>query len=307
MEEAKYFAIDIGGSYIKYARVSRSGTIIEGNKVKTPKSLEELKAVLVEIINGVKEKITGVGISSPGRIDTENGVIYNGGALQFLHEFAIRQFVEDTFSIPCAICNDGKAAALAELWLGNLVDVENGAAIVLGTGVGGGLIANGRILQGSHFQAGELSFMLRSTESVQTSNIIGWSASAIRFVKEAATIIGLEDKSDGKAVFEHLEKKENPELQARFEEYCREIVFIIMNLQATLDISKVVIGGGISVQPLVVQTIAEQYAAVRDTSSFIKSSFAAVDIEACRFGNEANLLGAIYQLFLQINEEEEVQ
>lgn len=60
--------------------------------------------------------------------------------------------------IPVAVINDGKASVLAENWLGSLKDLNNCAAITLGTGVGGGIIVNGRLLNGVHFQAGEISF-----------------------------------------------------------------------------------------------------------------------------------------------------
>lgn len=296
----KYLAIDIGGSFIKYSQVDHSGNLHGSDKVKTPASLEELKGIIKQLIDGMHNEIKGVGISCPGRVDTSNGIVYNGGALPFLHELPFKEFVETTFNIPCAVINDGKAAALSELWLGNLKNIENGAAIVLGTGVGGGIIINGEILQGSHFQAGELSFMPKKVGNGELANYLGFSASAVGFVQKIATILELSDLDDGKAVFEAIRAQKNEEIQQLFESYCQEIVHIILNLQAILDIDKVVIGGGISAQPILIEMIEKQYHLIRNQTQLIVDSFEPIDIAACQFGNEANLLGAIYQLLLDL-------
>lgn len=164
-----------------------------------------------KIIQNFEGKINGVGISCPGRIDKKTGCVYNGGALTFLHNVGLRAFVEESFKLPCAVSNDGKAAALAELWLGNLKNIQNGAAITLGTGVGGGLIMNGKLIEGSHFQAGELSFLLRTPEKVDRTNTIGYTGSAVHFIETAAKKLQLEDQNDGTRVFEAINKKEHGE------------------------------------------------------------------------------------------------
>lgn len=299
----KYLAIDIGGSFVKFSQVDYSGNLYENKKVKTPTSLLAMMQFIEELIETLKTEIKGVGISCPGRVDIQTGMVYNGGALPFLHEFSFKQFIEDKYGIPCAVCNDGKAAALSEMWLGHLKEIPNGAAIVLGTGVGGGLIANGEILQGSHFQAGELSFMPRQAQSAKTTDLIGFSCSAVAFVQKSAQLLDLPDLDDGQAVFAEILTGENAKLQALFSTYCREIGHIILNLQAILDIEKVVIGGGISAQPILIEEINRQYHLLRSQSELISSSFAPVVIEKCRFGNEANLLGAIYQLLLNYEQE----
>ncbi len=90
-------------------------------------------------------------------MDHGNETIYAGGALPFLDQVNLADELQ--LDIPVAIENEGKTAAIAELWLGNLTGIDNGAAVVLGTGIGGVLILNDALHTGSHFQAGELSFM----------------------------------------------------------------------------------------------------------------------------------------------------
>ena len=86
------------------------------------------------------------------------GRLYAGGAyLHLLEGKSIFEVLKDRCPLPMTIENDGKAAALAEAWKGNLKDCRDGVAIVLGTGIGGGLIKDGKIHRGKHFGAGEFS------------------------------------------------------------------------------------------------------------------------------------------------------
>ena len=116
--------------------------------------------------------------------------------------------------MPLAVTNDGKAAALAEWWLGNLKGIQNGAAITLGTGLGGGVIVEGKLIQGAHFQAGELSFLLNATkrsdapENAEQPNnqgltlqqLAGFSGSAVAMIRRSAQLLGLADLADCEAV-----------------------------------------------------------------------------------------------------------
>lgn len=298
----KYFSIDIGGTYIKYSLVDRSGDIELVEKKKTPSTLEKLKDMMQEIVFPIKNEIRGIGVSCPGKVNTCTGTVYNGGALPFLHEFSFKAFFQEQFDLPCSVINDGKAAALSEVWMGNLKDVENGVAIVLGTGIGGGIILGGQLVQGSHFQAGELSFLLRSPGVVDMNNMMGFTGSAVYFIKDCAKVLNLEE-DDGIGVFRALEEATNPRATLLFENYCREIAVVIMNLQATFDMEKVVIGGGVSAQGLLLEEINRQYLILRQSFSFWDESWSSIIIEACKFKNNANLLGAIYQLLLQFEQE----
>ncbi|SCA92174.1 Putative Beta-glucoside kinase (bglK) [Pseudolactococcus piscium] len=297
----KYLAIDIGGSFIKYSQVDHAGNLAGSHKVKTPNNLADLTVIIENLIADMGSNIRGVAISCPGRIDDLTGTVYNGGALPFLHEFCVKQFVASISQVPCVVMNDGKAAALSELWLGNLKGIENGAAILLGTGVGGGIILNGEIIQGRHFQAGELSFMPDRIGRPGQEAYFGHSASAVGFVRQAASLLGLADLDDGLTVFDVICKQSNQEVCLLFEAYCQKIVHIILDLQAILDLDRVVIGGGISAQPIVIETISKQYHLIRNRSQIMADSLEPIEIMACQFGNEANLLGAIYRLLIEMD------
>lgn len=293
-----YLGIDIGGTYIKYAMVDSTGTIGTVSKQETSKNLDELKESLIRIVTMLPHKIAGVGISCPGRVDITTGTVYNGGSLPFLHGFSFENFFSEHFKLPCTVSNDGKAVALAELWLGNLVGEFNAAAVVLGTGVGGGIIVDGKLLQGGNFQAGEFSFLLRSPELINRKNIVGTTGSAVNFICNCADILNL-SKHDGEGVFEALLSGENFEVNNLFKKYCREIAVLIMNLQATLDIEKVVIGGGISTQDLFIKGVKQEYRECREKFTLWDQSWEEVVIQPCKYRSNANLLGAIYQMISQ--------
>lgn len=290
-----FLGIDIGGTYIKYARVAASGQVNHVKKVVTPQNLSDFKSTILDIVKTSQDEIQGIGISCPGKIDSIRGIVYHGGALPFLHELALSSLVKDAVNLPCKIINDGKAAALAELWLGNLKGVSNGLAMTLGTGVGGGIICDGKILQGQHFQAGELSFVLRSPGLAEPDKMLGHSGSAVRFIHEASILLGL-DFDDGPAVFSEIDKGENAALSALFATYCLEIAHLLINLQATLDMQRVVIGGGISAQASLISGIKKAYIAIRQNFDIWDLSWKPLEIMTCHFQNDANLIGAVYQL-----------
>lgn len=228
-------------------------------------------------------------------MDTKQGIVSCGnGELTFLNNVNVKKNIQDKFKLPCTVINDGKAAALAEFWQGNLQGVKNGAAVVLGTGVGGGLVIDGQLVRGNNNLAGELSFLLRTPCSANLNNVIGYSGSAVRFIKVAATSLDLSDKTDGIRVFEEIEKGENEVINHLFQTYCREIAAVLFNLQVVLDCEKIVIGGGISVQSIVIKEIRRQYHRLREGDLCIASTFSPLMIEACYFGNNANLIGAVY-------------
>ena len=292
----QFLSIDIGGTYIKHALINGSGQIISLEKISTPTELGHFKKALATIVTYHQDTIKAIAISSPGKIDSENGVIYHGGSLTFLHEFQIKSFMEKLTQLPCHIMNDGKAAALAELWLGQLKGIQNGGVMTLGTGVGGGLILDGTLHSGSHFQAGELSFMFLSANyPADVSTIAGARGSAVNFIKQAASALALADSLDGKTVFNELEKK-NTQIYPLFESFCRDIAFIIINLQSVVDLEKIAIGGGISAQPLLVEEIKKQYLGILNSIPLLSSMLTPVELTTCHFRNEAGLLGALYHL-----------
>lgn len=291
-----YLSVDIGGTFIKFGLINHFGEFIQTWKKKTPSSLEDFQKIVSSEIQQHLQAIKGIAVSCPGRVDSRKGYIHTGGALFFLYDFPIKEWVSQYTSLPFSLINDGKAAALAEWWIGNLSGIENGAAIVLGTGVGGGLIIDNQLYMGAHFQAGELSFIMQNQSEVGNS-LFGNYGSAVRFIHEATKILNV-PQNDYLSVFSAIVSAPSPELMRLYDGYCYSIASLISNLQVILDLEKVVIGGGISSQDCLIKNINKQYKLLRQQEALLEQTFAPVVIEHCAFRNSANLLGALFQLLL---------
>lgn len=301
---SKYLSIDVGGTNIKYAILDGAGQIIFKDKCATPTAdLTSFMAAIYQIIDQFKADINGIALSAPGKVDVKAKTIYYGGSLPFLHGACLQELIEDKYHLPVAVENDGKAAALAEMWLGTLKDIKNGAVVVLGTGVGGGLVVDSKLVRGTHFQAGELSFIIGSPLKPINNGMLGSVGSAVKMVTRINQALKHPDEKDGLAAFAAI-KQGNPTAITIFKEYCRQIAILIFNIQAVVDLQKIAIGGGISSQPLVVETINEQYFALLEELGAFKQMITPPEIVKARFENDANLYGALYGLLLQLNHEE---
>lgn len=295
-----YLSIDIGGTNVKYAELNNAGQIIDQGKIKTSHKKEEFLASIDQVVTKYAQKgVKGIAFCAPGQIvHTE---IHFGGALPFLDGIDLAQRYRK-YQIPVGVINDGKASALAENWLGSLKDMCNCAAITLGTGVGGGIIVNGKLLNGAHFQAGELSFLQLNMTAPGFDGFAGGYASAVQMIKEVNKQLGNQDLTDGLAAFNAINAGNKVAVKI-FKEYCLRIVAIIIDIQAIVDLDAIAIGGGISAQPILIKEINKAYDQMLDENPMIKNTFTRPKILDAKFKNAANLYGALYNLLLHINGE----
>lgn len=294
---ADYLVIDVGGTKIKFALMGDDARVKEKGEKDSPDSLEEFWLVLDELVDSYRLRVSGLAFSLPGRVDVKEGVVYLGGSLTYLHEAPIRERMEKKFGLKTSLQNDGKAAALAEAWLGSLKDCQQALALVLGTGIGGGLILDGHLRQGFHDQAGELSFMLLNPAGVGFDKMSGSIGSAVSLVERINMAMGYRDVKDGRAAFQAILSVQSPAKQF-FEDYCRYIAILILNSQAILDVEKVAIGGGISAQTIVIDEINHQYNRLLQSDPITAFNISRPEIVSAQFGNDANLYGALYQFLL---------
>ena len=156
-----------------------------------------------------------------------------------------------------------------ELATGHLQGVTNGAALVLGSGLGGGFIINGKLFQGSHFQAGELTFLLPvQMEKVDPSLMRGMTLSAVGLITKVNEVLGDSDLKDGLAAFKAINAGDKT-VYSLFENYCRNLAITILNLQTIFDMETFVIGGGISAQPILIEEVNRQFDKVHHEINFI--------------------------------------
>ncbi len=296
-----YFVYDIGGTFIKFALMKNNGNIKMKDKFPTTaKSAEELVAQMVEKFLPYKQAIKGIAVSCPGVVDSEKGVIYQGGSLLFMHEKNLAEMLARECHVPVVLQNDAKSAALAELWLGVAKDVHSAAILTLGSGVGGGIIMDGKLQSGYHLMAGEVSYMESDFDTERLrGEFFGRTGSAVELIKRIATKKNLMDKKDGEQVFALIAHGDE-EANAIFNDYIYGLAIQILNIQYLIDPEIIAIGGGISAQPIVVERLNEAVAQIKAANPF---HAAKPNIVTCRFQNDANLYGALYNFFIQFADE----
>ncbi|WCG06118.1 ROK family protein (plasmid) [Vagococcus lutrae] len=286
----QYFCIDIGGTYIKYGIIDSEDHFIKKWKKATPHTLKMFEKELTLEILKVKNEVAGIAVSCPGHVDSDVGYIYTGGSLVFLNNYPLKNLISSYVNLPISIINDGKAVALAEWEKGNLRETTNSAAVVLGTGVGGGLILNNKLYNGRNFQAGEFSFILNKPYA---PDLFASYGSSVSFIEKAAEILDIH-KDNYLMIFHAIEINMSKKLNVLFDDYCKNIALLIFNLQMILDLEKVVVGGSISRQDILIWNIKRQYRALMKSNSLIEKNFKPISVEACRFKGDSNLIGAFY-------------
>ena len=296
---AQYLVLDIGGTFIKYAIMDDEGQFIEQGKVPAVTDSEEgTLGALADVREAVAAyDYEGVAISMPGRIDTAKGIAHTGGAFQWVHDYPAAEKYGAVFGKPCTVANDGKCAASAENWIGALSDVNSGAVLVLGTGIGGGIVINKQVWMGVTGGAGELSAFITDHEGVKNGlgwgNIgIMWAAhiSAGSITGKYAALKGL-DHADGIMLFDAYDAGD-PIAKDVLKVFGEEAAAGICSLQSVLDLERYAIGGGISARPETTQIIKDAVDALFDPYlDFLP--YGKPEIVTCKFGNEANLIGAL--------------
>ena len=142
--------IDLGGTNVKAALVTKKGKIIKRYETAT-EAKKGAKRVIDNIISAINEvksgKISGIGIGSPGPMDYKNSIITNPVNLPF-RNVPVKKIIQKKFSLPVLLDNDAKCFTLAEAVFGQGKKYENVVGITLGTGFGCGLVVNKKIYHG---------------------------------------------------------------------------------------------------------------------------------------------------------------
>ncbi len=167
--------IDIGGTKIYFALVENGKIIDEVLSYSTPDSAQGILNCLTKGINNFSD-ITAIGIATAGTVDLENSKVTGstGNLPEGYSELELGKTLQDKFKIPVLIENDANAAAYAEYKEGNAKGHRNTITITLGTGVGGGIIIEGKILKGSTGAAAEVGHIPITWEKKRKCTCGNW-------------------------------------------------------------------------------------------------------------------------------------
>ena len=208
-----YIGIDLGGTNIAIGLVTEDGKIADKKSFPTnagrpcsdmAKEMAETSLELLKANNISLDEVKSIGVGSPGSINKDEGVIIYSNNLHFENE-PLRAEIQKYIDKPVYIDNDANCAAWAEVMAGTAKGIDNAIMITLGTGVGGGIIANGRLYSGFNFCGGELghTVLVKDGEPCTCGRAGCWetysSATAlIRMTKEEA------EKNKDSKMWNHL-------------------------------------------------------------------------------------------------------
>lgn len=293
----KILTTDIGGTAIKYAYMTEKTEVLSRGKVPTPHAgraeLIDAIAQLYEAEDGVD----GIAISMPGIIDRKQGyIVMGGGQMPYNDDFYLRHALYQRCPVHISMENDAKCAATAEATVGALADVDDSFVIILGTMIGGGYIHHHKLVRGKHFSAGEVSYITTDHDgTADAAGIWGNQCSTPALCAAYAERKGIDPAQvDGLVVFNAVNAGE-PDALAVLNHYCRALAVQIFNIQTVLDPQRFAIGGGISAQPALIESIRANLDQLYAHSPFHVPH---AEVVACKYQNDANLVGAL-QCFLQ--------
>lgn len=155
------FAVDLGGTHLRVALVDETGRILEHLKQQTPKG-DSAGCIINALANAAKQwsdekqRIVAASIMVPGTVDTDKAVVLQAPNLPSLVNFKLKAALQERLGWPVFLENDANAAAVGEMWLGVARGCRDVMSVTLGTGVGGGLILDGKLWRGSHGSGGEI-------------------------------------------------------------------------------------------------------------------------------------------------------
>ena len=289
----KLMTFDVGGTEIKYAVMDEQFRVYERGYVPTPKdTFEQFRDAIEDIYRPHADEVEGIAMSLPGFIDTENGKVLGSGALRYNWRRPVGVQLSQYCGCPVILENDGKAAAQAEFSCGSLQGCTNAAVFVIGTGVGGGLIIDKKIVRGIHACAGEFSFINANANMFDNfDGFVGNACSTTGLLNTYARLKGTDELIDGRELFARL--PEDKEAQQALDILATNIAMQIYNLFWLLDVEKVAIGGGISRQPIVTEKINEKFREILNKHPMPRiMDTVKVEIVPATFSNDANLIGA---------------
>lgn len=286
--------LDIGGSYIKYGRIEKDLEIINRGKLPTPeKSMEELFHTLDEVWRRIGKEAEGLAVSMPGVIDSSKGYAFSGGSLHYLERRYFARELEERYGVPVWIGNDAKCAAVAEVGYGVLQDVDTAFVVILGTGIGGCLIQDHRVYFGKHFSAGEVSFLHTNYHDPHNEEETWARVNGVEgLLSMVQKHTGIEEHLSGEEIFSMAEAGNVAVLDA-LDEFSEAVAVQLFNLNCILDVEKIAIGGGISAQPMLLGKINGKFCELYLDDNY---PIHRPPVVACRFRNDANMIGAYYQL-----------
>lgn len=269
MADKLLIGVDLGGTTIKLAFITFEGEIVEKWEIPTNK---QENTIVNDIAQAISQKakelkiehsqLSGIGMGAPGPVELHTGLVYNAVNLGW-ENYPLKDELEKATGLPAIIDNDANIAALGEMWMGAGNRAKDLICVTLGTGVGGGIIANGEVIHGTLGAGGEIGHITSIPEGGTPCNC--GKTGCLETIASATGIVRLAvERIEQSTVDSPLKKKfdETGLLSAKdvfdaareADEIAEQVIdtmafhlgLAIANLSNGTNPEKIVIGGGVS-------------------------------------------------------------
>lgn len=313
---AYYIGVDVGGTNIACGIVDDDCNIIARSKVKTNelnKDVPEYPDVLERIKSAVRiacdeagiapSAAHSIGIGCPGTCNSDSGVVEYANNLGFLN-VPLRKDVQDEFDIPVYLDNDANAAAFGEFVAGAAKGAKSTVVITLGTGVGSGIVIDGKLYRGANFAGGEIGHTVIVADGQpctcgrkgcfeaysSASGLVRMTARVIEQNPETlmAKMVRDDGKISARTAYKAM-KAGDATAKAVTEEYVKYLSCGIANVINTFQPEILCIGGGVCNEG---DTLLVPLKAAVAEQIYSKRSAKNTDIVICSLGNDAGMIGA---------------
>lgn len=294
--------IDVGGTAVKLGLLDSAGTIrsrdecpVNEDGYKTPILTTTLRAADAFLADQLSEgePLKGVAVSATGQVDDQRGIVIGtNGAIPGYEGTNFKEAFEKMYHVPTHVLNDANAAVLGETFFGAGLGYREVVMVTLGTGVGGGVVAGGRLIRGHRGIAGELGHFSIDREGIPCTcgnrGCFERYASTTALMAMARETLGADAPKDGREFFRRVEQGENA-LQQILSTWLDHVAVGIIGLSHIFNPEIVLIGGGVSRQErLLIQPLRE-----RVNHGLMPRFSEGFCLEAARLGNDAGMMGAL--------------
>ena len=257
------FGVDIGGTTVKLGLFDVEGNVLDKWEIPT-RTENGGEKILPDIADSIREKmkqidkdfVAGVGVGAPGPVDGK-GIVHRAVNLGW-GTFSIKDTLEDLLNMPVMAGNDANVAALGEMWMGGGQGYRDLVVVTLGTGVGGGIIIDGKMLTGATGAGGEIGHIHVNDEEEEicgcgNKGCLEQYSSATGITRLANQLLASSDKDSvlrggevsAKTVFDAV-KERDPLAVEVGEEFGKYLGDGLASIACVVNPEAIVIGGGVS-------------------------------------------------------------
>lgn len=250
---------DIGGTFIKYALINEFGKLRFKGKVPTPQidAQNEIENIISEKTAEFQRNasVSGIGVSSCGLIDYEEGTILYAANIKGYSGMRIQEKIKKSTGLPVTVENDVRSACIGEMWQGSAKDDKDIVLLTIGTGIGSAIVINGEMIRGSAGLAGELGHMMivqngrecRCGQKGCFESYASTSALLRTYQEEAEKHHLIIADLSGEALMEQVQHQA-PLATKVYNDFLSYLVTGLLNITYLLNPKMIIIGGGIASQ-----------------------------------------------------------